>query len=287
MAHRCASIQFLKECASTRKWTGKCSTTQCISGTRCEYLKIKTDYAEKPEEQAFRIIGSRGDDKLNTRDHDRAFVQEKLEYENITGIFDILEMEGDEVRLIDTKVSGSYKIAKAIGVVKDEDFIPVCGPDGVQEVYKSGQKKGQGKTKKVSSYSIDPNQKDILDWELQLNFYRILIERNGILTGLDLQVDGVTHMYIQGFVRDGGTYIAEGRGVKGKMYMIPVDHMDDEKVIAYFLEKRDALLQALETGDLPHACNNHEAWGGMKCKKYCPVAEKCKELDPECSWFSE
>ena len=68
----------------------------------------------------------------------------------------------------DLKVTSSYKLMKAFGIYK------VDVPTG--ELYKTGVKKGQPKYRKEFRFD---GVKDVLDWAIQLNYYRMLLEQQG------------------------------------------------------------------------------------------------------------
>jgi hypothetical protein len=173
-----------------------------------------------------------------------------------TGIFDLLETEKGRTALVDYKTSGSYKVAAALGmVVIDEE---------TGDVYKSGPRKGEKKTRKMltqADAAIDRR-----DWELQLNKYRVELERRG---------HKVDDLYIQCIVRDGNTWIARSRGVARNLYYFPITRLPDKEVLLYFKRKREALLKALEVGHWTDPCNEHENWNGIRCTRYCEVAEHC------------
>ena len=143
MGNRCASRVYLKLAASDRLWTGRPSTTMLIAGTLQQFLKLTNDYAIRPDSRAFMIVGTKGHAALEAQGDEYSMLEERFDGEDvdITGIADIMESENGRNILIDTKVSGSFKIAKALGFyVVDED---------TGEVFKSGKKKGQPKTRKI------------------------------------------------------------------------------------------------------------------------------------------
>ena len=126
------------------------------------------------------------------------------------------------------------------------------------EVYKTGPKKGQAKTKKVARQGIP----DLDEQKLQLNMYRLMLEDFGF---------PVKKMFLDIAVRDGGIQVATTRGVTQNAYLIEVPRMDDNEVREYFRNKRDALLTALENRQLPPPCSMDERWQGRKCQSYCNV----------------
>src|SRR3990167_8265055 len=201
MGNRCASRSYLQLASKDRIWTGKPSTTQLISGTLQAFLKLTKEYSISPDSRAFMI----------------------------TGTADILESELGKNIIIDTKVSGSFKVAKALGFyVEDED---------TGEIYKSGKKKGQPKTRKI--LKRDDSKRDVRDWQLQTCKYAIEFEKKCF------RIDEIR---IQAIVRDGNTYIARSRGVFRNVYFFKIDRLLDAEVRVYFERKRIALLTALKQG---------------------------------------
>jgi hypothetical protein len=163
--------------------------------------------------------------------------------------------------LWDYKTSGSFKIAKVLGLVSNK----VLDPSG--EVYKSSGKWGKaGDPKMVTIWQRDPSKIDMRDWELQVNKYRVDIEHIGF---------PVSKMYIQATVRDGGTYIAENRGLTENIYLIPVRRLPDEEIGQYFAEKATALVIAMKSGILPSPCSREESWDNARCVKFCEVWQYC------------
>jgi hypothetical protein len=170
--------------------------------------------------------------------------EEKLKGE-VSGIIDLLEPTNQDgfLNLYDYKTSGSYAVAKALGIIKI-----------------------WGKGDNPDTFKICPEKADMWDWELQTNNYRVMLEDTGLK---------ISNIYIQCTVRDGGTKSAYANGVMEKLYKIPVKRLVDDYVKEYFKNKSTALLTALETKTIPPPCNNKENWNFRKCKEYCNVAEFC------------
>ena len=114
----------------------------------------------------------------------------------------------------------------------------------------------------------DPKKVDMMDWELQINRYRLWLEEAGF---------PVRKMIIQVTVRDGGTYIAENRGVDRRIYLIPVLRQDDEQVQDYFDDKAVGLQLALEDDNCAK-CDSKESWDGIRCERFCEVYYHCEEM---------
>lgn len=291
MGERCASRSYLQLVSRERKWRGKPSTTQLIQGTMCAFLKLTKDYAVSPDDRAFMVNGTKGhaalegaNDEFSTLEY--AFNQHHcldcdskfdIDYksanakrqcpecssqniedlEEITGTSDFLEEELGMLTLGDYKLSGSYKVARALG------FVIVDEPTG--EAFKSGPRKGQPKTRKILKRDITKEDKG--EWELQLNDYRIKFEKR-----ISRPIDRIK---LQCTVRDGNTYIARSRGVFRNVYYFNLTKLDDVYVLDYFRRKRDALLKALKEERWEEPCNAKENWDGVKCSGYCEVAEFC------------
>lgn len=256
MSNRCATRSYLRLISQERKWTGRPSTTQLINGTNLAYLRLTRDYAISPGDRAFMAHGTKVHARMQI-DDDYSIMEERLDDidSNVSGIFDVYEVEDGKHILVDYKTSGSYKVAKALGMWVDQE------PTG--EVYKSGKRKGEPKTIKV--LKRDDEHIDRHDWDLQLNFYRIGLERRGY------QVD---EMRIMCIVRDGNTWIARSRGVYRNIYYFKVPRLDDDYVLSYFRRKKNALMVALKYG-WSKPCSGEENWNGLRCESYCEVAEFC------------
>ena len=260
MGERCASRSYLLMAKSDRPWTGKPSTTQLISGTIQSFLKIKHPYAIYPDARAFMVHGTVGHGKLEDAGagDEISELEVKFQEGDITGIADGIETEKGKRILYDTKTAGSYKVAKALGFFVEDE------PTG--EFYKSGKRKGEEKTRKV--LKRDDSKIDRYEWELQTNRYRMLYEEK---TG-----EKINELKIQCVVRDGNTYIARSRGVFRTVYYFKVRILPDAEITEYFERKRTALMQAVDQGYWNEVCTKDENWDGIRCERFCDVAEFCK-----------
>lgn len=252
---RCLSVRTLRLIADQRQWNGVPSTTQLLKGTREAYLELTTDYAINPQDAIFRIIGTKAHGVLDQYTGYGELAEERLFDEFSSGQFDLY----DNGVLIDTKTSGSYKVMKALG------YHQIEVPTG--EVYKTGAKKGQIKTRKEWA---EGGRKDRLDWAIQLNDYRMKLEALGF---------PVHTMAIECLIRDGNTWMAQSRGVNCNGILIQINRISDHWIRKYMMAKAKALHKALETGEVPPKCSYRETWGGRKCEKYCNVRETCLSLD--------
>lgn len=265
----CLSLPTLAKIAEQRVWKRVPSTTQCISGTREAYLTITEDYAICPHERAFSVTGTMHHARLEAVAKALNFNELSEEFMDgeVTGILDRLVPDADKpdhYELWDYKNIGSFKIAKALGIVATG---MIDDPSG--ELYKSKSKYGAaGTVKQIKVFGEDESQADMEDYVLQINHYRLKIEALGF---------PVSKMIIQAMCRDYGLATAKSRGVTSQFYLMPVKRMDDSEVLDYFKTKAVALLSALESGSMPNPCSEKERWDGRKCQGYCDVVSFCPE----------
>lgn len=258
MEERCAPLSYLSLAARERVWKGIPSVTQLIDGTRRQYLLLTTDTTLNPDKAAFRVLGTKGHASLDD-DNDLSFTEEKFESTEIHGTADLLELQMTKLFWLgDYKTSGSYKVAKALGMVKKQE--PICDENGNQLKHKNG------KPQFKRWFEFDNSQRDVRDWALQLNKYRIELEKR--------LGEKIPRLKVFCIVRDGNTVTAKGRGILRNTYYLDIPLLPDAEVEAYFSAKRTALLDALATGIMPEECTPEEAWGGNKCKD-CEVREAC------------
>jgi hypothetical protein len=254
---RCASRTYLQMASQERPWTGVPSVTQLIAGTMLSYLRIAKETWVVPEDRSYMLHGTIAHAQLEL-DDDFSLLEEKMKAEivELTGIPDIYEVEKGVRKLIDRKTSGSYKVVKALGFYKESVIIP-------GQFFKKGPREGEPKTRKVVRQSDE--HIDRWEWELQQNMYRIMLEQHGF---------PVDSMWIECIPRDGGTYVAYSRGINKRLYLFEINRLPDKQVLEYFKRKRRALLYALKYG-WTRPCTNDENWEGIRCKRFCEVAEHC------------
>ena len=252
---RCLSKRTLRMVAEQREWTGEPSTTQLLKGTREAYLEITQDYYIKPDGELFRVLGSKAHAYLEEFT-DNELTEERLRDNIASGQFDFYDPE--EMALYDTKTWGSFKVARGLGIKIESTDVPTG------EVYKTGERKGQPKTKK--EYHRIQTEPDMRDTEIQLNHYRMMLEEAGF---------PVKAMFVEAIVRDGNTFTAKNRGVDQNGYLIPVKILPDDEIRAYLTSKAADLLFALDADIMPEPCSADEAWDRRKCKDYCRVAQFC------------
>ncbi len=260
---RCMTLPSLKKCAEVREWAGIPSITQLINGPRYNKLMITTDYTENPRKQGFRLLGSVVSEPLENAS--------RLEAWGICGTPDYLDLsEGD---LIDYKTAGSYKCKLALGL----DKVKIDDPSGA--VYlKSGKWGKAGSPKQVDFWSV-MNEPKMEDYIAQLNGYRVLIKEC-------LKIE-VRTMKIQAIIRDGGTINAQQNGFEkdgDNIILIDIPYIPDEEILDYFLTRKDELLKVMEEEGPGRCCNAEESWDGVRCHRFCPVADECKK-HYDCQWL--
>lgn len=233
------------------------TVTELIAGTRETFLKKTTDYAVEPASVLYALHGQ-AIHSINERHTQGAILsEERLKDEITSGQFDLFGkiLDADEGVLGDLKVTSSFKLMKALGIYK------VKVDTG--EVYKSGLKKGQPKFR--SELRFD-GVRDLLDWAIQLNYYRMLLERAGFK---------VNRMVIEALCRDSGLRIAQERGITKSIYIIPINKISDHWITRYFRHKAKVLQDAISTNTLPSICSFRERWNDRKCLGYCAARENC------------
>lgn len=267
MDGRCVSKPTLIVMArGRRRWTGKISATQGLNGTRLEYLKIKHEYAESPVSRAFALLGTFHHLKLQQAEIGNALAEERLEDEFGFGTFDYYEAE--ERALYSFKTAGSYKVNRALGkkkVTKDVE---------TGEVYKSGARKGQPKTRKESTWSM--TEPDVFEWQMQDSRYAWM------LSGMGFPVEKI---YVQVTVRDFTAQTARQYGLDRQIYVIPIDVFPKDVVEEFYRTKQAELSGYLSLGMIPPPCDPRERWAeedvndletpGRRCSGYCPVWSYC------------
>jgi hypothetical protein len=215
--------------------------------------------------QAFRLLGTEHHRRLDkVAQKLNMLSEEKLDGE-ITGILDLLTVDEliatESYHLWDYKTAGSFKVAKALGLVAKK----IPDPNG--SVYKTSGKWGNaGDPKMVTIWELDPEAVDMWDWILQFNTYRRKIEPLGF---------PISRITAQVTVRDGGTMVAESRGITENIYLIPIPFISDEIVDYNMNTKREALLHCLKHHEMPPKCDLVESWNGRRCQGFCDVTEFC------------
>ena len=267
MVSRCATRPYLRLVSHEREWRGV-SPSAAGNGPRLIYLRQVTDFVTDPDAAAFAAVGTATHAKLSLHYYTRNVLSEEpLSDELMRGIPDVLEEDEDDPKsfvLTDYKTWGSYKVMKGLGIVQTEEKI--TDEAGNQLFFKTGKSAGQPKTRKVYARTGEP---DLTSEELQLNMYRIFFEKNGF---------PVSKMNVQAIVRDGATFVAEGRGIDRRVYVLPIKRLDDRDVIGFYNVLRAEVGTAFKHGWV-RRCNAWENWEGRRCQEYCEVKNQCQQMD--------
>lgn len=255
---RCMFLPTLRAIAkSTDRKLSEPTVTELLQGTRETYLKKTTNYAVNPISQLFALHGS-AIHAMNEENSEGNLLTEVRMYDGImSGKFDVYGeiLDKDTKTLGDYKVTSSYKLMRAMGYYK------VNIPTG--EVYKTGTHKGEPKYRK--EWRTD-GVRDVLDWAIQLNYYRMLLEARGFK---------VEKMQIQALVRDYSLRIAKERNITKPVYLIKINRISDHWLKLYLQAKAQRLQNAITNKQLPEHCKTRETWHGRKCLDYCDVADQC------------
>ena len=257
-SQRCMFLPTLRAVAnSLDRNISEPTVTELIAGTRETFLKKTTDYAVDPASVLYALHGQ-AVHSINERHTQGAILSEERLKDDITsGQFDLFGkiLDADEGVLGDLKVTSSFKLMKALGIYKAKV--------DTGDVYKSGAKKGLPKFRTELQFD---GVRDLLDWAIQLNYYRMLLERVGFK---------VNRMYIQALCRDSGLRIAAERGITKSVYIIPVNKISDHWLNRYFQHKAKILCDAINSNTLPPICSVRERWNDRKCLGYCAARENC------------
>ena len=255
---RCMFLPTLRAVAnSLNRQISEPTVTELIAGTRETFLKKTTDYAVDPASVLYALHGQAVHSINERHTQGEILSEERLKDDITSGQFDLFGkiIDTDEGVLGDLKVTSSFKLMKTLGIYKAKI--------DTGEVYKSGVKKGQHKFR--SELRFD-GVRDILDWAIQLNYYRLLLERAGFT---------VNRMFIQAICRDSGLRIAAERGITKSVYVIPVYGISDWWLERYFRHKAKAFRDAIQSNTLPPVCSFRERWGDRKCLGYCAARQNC------------
>ena len=257
-SQRCMFLPTLRAVAdSLNRNIDEPTVTELISGVRETYLKKTSSYAVDPASILYALQGQ-AIHSINEQQTQGAILSEERLKDDITsGQFDLFGkiLDADEGVLGDLKITSSFKLMRALGIYK------VKVDTG--EFYKSGLKKGQPKFKTELRFD---GVRDLLDWSIQLNYYRLLLERAGFK---------ISRMYIQAICRDASLRIAVERGIDKPVYIIPINKISDHWLTRYFQHKAKLLREAIKSKTLPPICSFRERWGNRKCIGYCAARENC------------
>ena len=258
MKQRCLFLPTLRTVADSlgRNIEGF-TVTELINGTREMYLKKTNDYIVEPMKLIYAIQGTAAHVMHQDKAGGNMFGEIRIYGTHFSGQIDLYGsiLDEDSATLGDYKVTSSFKLMRALGKYK------VDVPTG--EFYKSGPRKGQEKT--VKDWR-DGGVRHILDWAVQLNCYRMLLEKESM---------PVNRMIIQAFCRDQGLMTAKTRSIEQPAYFIEINKISDRWLNRYIEGKAKKLKEALDKNELPPPCSARSRWNGRKCLDYCEVASSC------------
>mgnify|MGYP001566944621 CR=1 FL=1 len=114
----CLSQPTRYEISREREWSGKPSTTQLLNGTMLEFLKLTKPYAIDPDGMMFALLGTRHHQQLEESAKALGLPTEVALTGDDRDIIDLLEPDDSGGYILtDMKTWGSYRVAKALGVV--------------------------------------------------------------------------------------------------------------------------------------------------------------------------
>jgi len=274
MKERCATRSYLRLIGFDRKWDGV-TPSSAGNGPRYLYLKATVDYVVDPNDRVWAALGTSTHDNLGMHRYNKDILsEEKLSDDKMRGIADCLEV--DEKKdgyfiLTDYKTWGSYKVAKSMGIVSEKIEETILDDEGKPVLLKTGKNAGKPKTKQRTIITTDVSQIDLRSEEFQLNRYRIFFEQYGF---------PVSRMQIQVVSRDGGTYIAKGRGIERNLYIIPIRRLKNDDVLNFYQVLHHEVLDAFKDR-YARKCNMWESWEKRRCEGYCEVVEECKRMSAD------
>lgn len=245
--------------ASLNRGLAGFTVTELLEGTRAAYLKKTADYSVDPQARLTALLGTGLHAALEGHAYGDISSEVRLYGEYCSGKYDLYGavLDEDDAVLADIKTVNAAKLSRALGFYKAD--VPCTG-----DYFKSGPRKGQQKTKK--EWRTD-GVHHIIDWAVQLNAYRILLEAEG---------QPVSRMVVQAIVRDWGARATSEQNLDRAAYIISVPKISDRWISRYLGFKAVMLEMALKHGITPSPCRPRERWSGdRKCLEFCDVADYC------------
>lgn len=255
---RCMFLPTLRAVAdSADRNISEPTVTELIAGLRETYLKKTINYAISPESTLYALQGQGIHGVHEAYTAGEILSEIRIKNATTSGKFDLYGqlLDEDTGVLGDLKVTSSFKIMRALGIYKKPVFSG--------EYYKTGIKKGQPKYRQQVFYD---GVKHVIEWAIQLNYYRMLLEQQGF---------EVHAMFIQALCRDFSLRIASERGINRNIYIIPIRKISDYWLKKYFEYKAEMLKKALKNRQMPPVCSARERWHDRKCMEYCDVRNVC------------
>ncbi len=286
--NRCASRNYLRAVSFDRKFTGIITASAAGNGPAHEYLKGTTDYDVAPSGRVWAIFGTDAHAVLGREENTVDVISEEKTDAGTPDTLDIDEffvmcpkckgVERWDVKvcpwcevemvesyvLYDLKTYGSYPVSLILGFKKETETL--TDKDGKPLRYgKTAKKAGQVKTRQII---VKGKPKEKYEAVLQLNRYRMEYEKIGF---------PISRIEITVTPRDGGTYVALGRGVTENLYRIPIRRLPDKEVTDYYDNLQASLDHALDNDGECRPCTPWECWNGRRCDGYCDVADACRK----------
>lgn len=261
---RCLAWPYLKFVSLQRTHKGKVSVTQGLNGTRLNYLILTKDYSIRPKSAAFTTLGTDHHalmEEFQGAEGQNGFL---LETEYYFGTFDFYDKK--EKVLWDFKTFKEYKVKRIKGIVS----VWVDDLSGARYKKsgetKSGRKYNKGDIMQIETAVIDESKMDCTHESMQLNAYRIGLERLGY---------EVKEMKLQMTVKD-----HHARSILEEIEIVTLPKIDDEFILQHYKEKTEELNHALRTKEMPPLCSHKERWNDSgydrRCREYCPFWDVCK-----------
>lgn len=255
--HRCMALPALVSAADQRPWRGKPSVTQLIKPTRQTYLEITNDYAVHPMGSIAAMIGTNSHKAFEEHQPNGWLSEVRLEDDITSGQFDAYDCKN--MVLWDWKFFGAFRVAKALGYT----------PRWKKRIIARGKDKGKEKWEQV----FEPGGvRDVMEIAVQLNYYRYLMEKHNL---------PVKKINVNMFIRGGIDATAKKYGITQAGYIVPINFISLHWVRTYMKAKYDALMRALDSGEIPAVCSKKERWDTSKsypdrrCRDWCSVHEFC------------
>lgn len=254
---RCLALPLLVYASRTRDLNRRhFSVTELLSPTLQMYLKATHGELIKPQSILPSAIGTACHAILEDCLPIGYAGEFRLESDGITGQMDCIDLKGKT--LYDYKITSVYKVASMLGYSMYR---------GYKEITRG---KNKGEQRFGLHWTTEPNGRhDYGDYCKQQNLYRILLAKNGI---------EINDMYLQCIIKEPESKLKE-TPLKKPCYLIKLPKMNDERLWRYAQYKKEALLHAIDTGELPRQCSPKETWNGRRCKDYCNVAVHCPYMN--------
>ena len=256
--HRCMSLPALKSAEdSTHHWFGRPSVTQLIQETRPVYLELTNDYYVDPMGSIAAMIGTSVHKIMEDHSPHGWLAEARFDDDITSGAVDAYDCKTQT--LFDFKAFGAYHIASMLGM----------RPKWEKRIITRGKRKGQ---EEWAQKFIAGGVRNVHDVALQLNYYRILLEKHNL---------PVKKLMVNTFVRGGLDATAKKYGITQASYLIPINFISKHWTRMYFKAKYDRLMYALDKHEMPPVCSAKNRWDtsksfpDRKCRLYCNAHEFC------------